>query len=117
MREGRAMNSFKPIKPTSKPIVNYYGELERMGEHRITNEMGVREAFKNLLGETVKGTTKWAFFTEQRMPGKSGQIQLDGEFRDDYYQPRGFWEGKDTKDNLEAEIQKKIAKGYPLKNM
>jgi hypothetical protein len=107
------MNSFTLIKPTSKPITNYYGRLEQMGEHRISNEMGVREAFKDLLHDTVKTTTKWAFLTEQRMPGTSGQIQLDAEFRDDYYQQRGVWEGKD---NLEAEIVKKIAKGYPRKN-
>ena len=28
----------------------------------------------------------------------------------------GFWEAKDTSDDLDAEIQKKIAKGYPLSN-
>ena len=28
----------------------------------------------------------------------------------------GFWEAKDTDDDLDAEIQKKIAKGYPLTN-
>jgi len=28
----------------------------------------------------------------------------------------GFWEAKDTDDHLDAEIQKKIDKGYPLTN-
>ena len=29
---------------------------------------------------------------------------------------RGYWEAKDTDDDLDAEISKKIAKGYPLNN-
>ena len=28
--------------------------------------------------------------------------------------PRGYWEAKDTQDDLETEIRKKKAKGYPL---
>lgn len=45
-----------------------------------------------------------------------GPIRPDGTFRDDYYLERGYWEAKDTKDNLETEIKKKVAKGYPLTN-
>ncbi len=30
---------------------------------------------------------------------------------------RGHWEAKDTDDDLEAEIKKKIAAGYPLGNI
>jgi hypothetical protein len=29
---------------------------------------------------------------------------------------RGYWEAKDTDDKLDREIQKKIAKGYPVNN-
>ena len=47
----------------------------------------------------------------------SGSIRPDGTFRDEYFLNRGYWEAKDTNDNLEAEIQKKIAKGYPLTNI
>src|SRR5262249_11349702 len=48
------------------------------------------------------------------LPGAS--IRPDGTFRDAYYLERGYWEAKDTQDKLEAEIQKKIARGYPLSN-
>ena len=34
----------------------------------------------------------------------------------DIFTRRGFWEAKDTDDDLDAEISKKIAKGYPLVN-
>ena len=47
----------------------------------------------------------------------SGSIRPDGTFRDEYFLNRGYWEAKDTNDNLETEIQKKIAKGYPLTNI
>ena len=30
---------------------------------------------------------------------------------------RGHWEAKDTSDDLDAEIAKKIKRGYPLKNI
>ena len=44
-------------------------------------------------------------------------IRPDGTFRDDYYITRGHWEAKDTHDNLETEIKKKIGMGYPLTNI
>lgn len=39
----------------------------------------------------------------------------DGTLRD-LFLVRGYWEAKDTKDDLDAEIKKKIAKKYPLTN-
>jgi hypothetical protein len=30
--------------------------------------------------------------------------------------PRGYWEAKDLHDDLETEIRRKIARGYPLTN-
>jgi hypothetical protein len=46
----------------------------------------------------------------------NGHVRPDGTFRDDFYITRGYWEAKDSQDDLEAEIRKKIAKGYPLTN-
>lgn len=40
----------------------------------------------------------------------------DGTLYDDVKFPRGYWEAKDTQDNLDAEIQAKIRRGYPLTN-
>ncbi len=41
----------------------------------------------------------------------------DGALRDEFNIRFGFWEAKDIDDDLDAEIQKKIAKGYPLNNI
>jgi predicted helicase len=46
-----------------------------------------------------------------------GPIRPDGTFRDDYYLEHGYWEAKDTRDNLQTEIQKKIVRGYPRTNL
>jgi hypothetical protein len=40
----------------------------------------------------------------------------DATLCDEYNLHRGYWEAKDTDDKLDAEIKKKIAKGYPLTN-
>ena len=40
----------------------------------------------------------------------------DGTLRDSFNLPRGYWEAKDTKDDLHVEIRKKIAIGYPITN-
>ena len=77
----------------------------------MTHEGALRSAFQNLLTETGR-RTGWTLIPELA----SGSIRPDGTFRDEYFLNRGYWEAKDTNDNLETEIQKKIAKGYPLTN-
>ena len=43
-------------------------------------------------------------------------IRPDGTLFDHNGLPRGYWEAKDTHDKLEAEIARKIERGYPLSN-
>src|SRR5690606_26620561 len=40
----------------------------------------------------------------------------DGTLRDANTLPCGYWEAKDSADDLNAEIQKKLARGYPPTN-
>jgi hypothetical protein len=72
----------------------------------------VRLAFTNLLDYYAK-PTGWTLVLEQRL--SSGKIP-DGTLYDTFRIPRGYWEAKDTKDDLEAEIQNKVKLGYPLSN-
>ena len=82
----------------------------------MTHETAVRSAFQNLLAETGK-LHKWTLIPELTMKVKGRQIRPDGTFRDDEWKlPRGYWEAKDTDDDLDEEIRKKVAKGYPLLN-
>ena len=43
-------------------------------------------------------------------------MRPDGTLRDFLNLRRGFWEAKDTHNDLDVEISKKIAKGYALSN-
>ncbi len=44
-------------------------------------------------------------------------VRPDGALVDEFMRPFAFWEAKDSADNLFAEIDKKKAAGYPLKNI
>ena len=44
-------------------------------------------------------------------------IRIDGALVYDIRVPFGYWEAKDSRDDLEAEIAKKQARGYPLTNI
>jgi len=104
-----------PIKPTHKAIQAYYEKLEGYGAQDVTNEMGLRSAFQQLLEETAKAN-KWTLGPEQAVKVGGKSVRPDGTFRDEWHLPCGYWEAKDTSDDLNAEIQAKIGKGYPLVN-
>ena len=104
------------IKPTHKSIQAYYDSLKAYGDQGVSHETAVRSAFQNLLAETAK-LQKWNLVPELTMKVKGRQIRPDGTLRDDEWKlPRGYWEAKDTDDDLDEEIRKKVAKGYPLLN-
>ena len=51
------------------------------------------------------------------MTGSGGNIYVDGALVYDIRVPFGYWEAKDSKDDLDEEIRKKEAKGYPKTNI
>ena len=94
-----------------KDIRDYYAALDAYAEQGVTHEGALRSAFQHLLAETGR-RAGWTLIPELSL----GSIRPDGTFRDEYFLNRGYWEAKDTRDRLEAEIEKKRAKGYPLTN-
>ncbi len=112
--EGRRM----AITPTtiSPPIIKkaverYHKELAYYAE-QATDELGLRAAFQNLLADVARHVN-WKVSPERTM---EGNIRPDGVLRDEFDLRRGFWEAKGPKGNLDKEIEKKIADGYPLTN-
>src|SRR5260221_5393195 len=103
------------IKPNHKAIQTYYETLRSYADLNQTHETGVRTAFMGLLNETAKGHG-WTLVTEvgQKVEGRT--IRPDATLYKSAV-PRGYWEAKDTADDLDVEIRKKIAKGYPLNNI
>ncbi len=91
----------------------YYSELKQYGGLGVTHETAVRSAMLKLLDEVGKDNG-WKLVPEYRLP--NGKVP-DGTFLDDYKLRHGYWEAKDTKDDLETEIKKKFALGYPPDNI
>lgn len=99
-------------------IQQYLNQLQDLrkvsGTHR---ESVVREAFKDLL----KG---WArqhdlvFVPEYEIatPAKDRRY-VDGALLHALRMPFGYWEAKDEKDDLDAEIEFKLRRGYPQDNI
>lgn len=94
-----------------KAIDRYYKELQDY-QGKADYELAVRTAFLNLLAETAR-QVKWTLIPEQTI---EGNIRPDGVLRDSFDLKRGFWEAKGPKSDLDKEITKKIATGYPLIN-
>lgn len=94
-----------------KAIERYYKQLDEF-KGKADYELAVRSACQNLLAETAR-LVGWTLIPEQTL---EGNIRPDGVLRDDYSLMRGFWEAKGPKSDLNKEIAKKIATGYPLTN-
>ena len=97
---------------TTRAVDTYDAQLDQYRKLGVVNELSVREAFKTLLDERGRDLG-WTLLVEK---GHSRRARPDGTFVDDYKLPRGYWEAKDTRDDLETEIRAKIGRGYPLKN-
>ena len=105
------------IKPTHKSIKNYYAELkeyERLGEQ---NEGTVRAAFQGLLQHYCHQSNLTLLCEKTHYTPEKRRITPDGEVVDTFNLPYGYWEAKDTQDDLYTEASKKFAAGYPSKNI
>jgi hypothetical protein len=100
------------FKITQKPkaIRDYYKELtqfDRLGEN---HEGTIKIAFQHLL-ENIAKQSQWILTQEKTLKRtKNQRIRLDGVLFDTANLPRGYWEAKDSQDNLTKEIQKKLYK-------
>ncbi|HLV97380.1 MAG TPA: type ISP restriction/modification enzyme [Ktedonobacterales bacterium] len=102
----------KPQTLRKTALDDYYRHLKELQGKAVTNEEGLRPAFQGLL-ISLGREQGWTLVPEVRLANGS---RPDGTFVDANTLHRGFWEAKDTKDDLETEIKKKIARGYPLTN-
>ena len=105
------------IKPTHKPIKNYYAELDAYTKIGAEHEGAVRTAFQSLLQHYCRQVHLILVCEKTRHTKQNRRIRLDGEVVDAFGLPHGHWEAKDTQDALPTEAQKKSAAGYPFKNI
>lgn len=93
-------------------IQNYLAELSRLrqvsGTHR---ESVVREAFKDLLKGCAR-SHDLTFVPEYEIESPSKERRyVDGALLHGLRLPFGYWEAKDEKDDLDAEIELKFRRG------
>jgi predicted helicase len=105
------------LKSTHKPVQNYYEALRQFKTIGVAHEGAVRSAFQTLL-ELCSRQFQWKLVPEWAIRKNGGHpIRVDGALVDEYRLTHGFWEAKDTDDDLAKEVKKKIAAGYPSNNI
>lgn len=99
-------------------IGKYLNELKKLRELSGTHrESVVREAFKDLLKDWGR-TQDLTFIAEYEIQSKTKERRyVDGALLHTLRVPFGYWEAKDEKDDLDAEIEAKFKRGYPKTNI
>src|SRR3546814_20569843 len=79
------------------------------------NEQTIRPAFRSMLRRWA--TSEGLFLLEEHELATKLKTRVypDGTIVHNLRVPLGYWEAKDTKDDVDAEMAAKIAKGYPPK--
>jgi predicted helicase len=104
------------LKPTHQAVRAYYEELRTLSSLDFYAEGSVSPAFAALLRQCAK---QGGLTLVEQYPFKknSRTLRIDGALLDSFKLPLGYWEAKDTADDLQKEIQKKFAAGYPKDNI
>lgn len=99
-------------------IKTFLKELEDIKHYGGTSkETAVRFAFQKLLDEYAK-SKDLRLIAEVSIKLKNGKtVTPDGTLKDVLRLDHGYWESKDEADDINVEIQKKFAKGYPNDNI
>ncbi len=106
------------VTPSRKALDLYARSLADFAHLGVTHETAVRSAFQVLLDDCAR-QIGWKLVPEYplRRPGSRQPLRADGALVDGYNLAHGLWEAKDTGDDLEREIKKKLALGYPSTNL
>ena len=99
-------------------IQDYFNEIDRLRKYSgSTTEGVISEAFKDLLKAWAK-QNKLIFLSQYEFESpQKNRIRPDGTIVHELRVPLGYWEAKDTDDDLDREIARKFAKGYPQDNI
>jgi len=96
----------------------YHAEVEKIVHYGGTKKKtAIRSAFFNLLNDYAR-QQDLVMVAEVSIKTPDGKIVTpDGTLKDSLRQDWGYWESKDEADDLDEEIKKKFAKGYPKDNI
>ncbi len=102
--------------PAYPHIERYRAELERLiAFGGSDNESSIRRAFAGCLDSYCRDHRERLALVDEL--AARGGVYPDGTVKDSLRMARGYWEAKDTHDDLDAEIQAKFDRGYPRDNI
>ena len=106
------------LKPTHKPIRDYYAALQQYAQRNITHEGAVSAPFAKLLDACAKQINADLVQQHQIKTDAGKYIYLDGAILLAQSKlPIAYWEAKDMDDNLDTAVQQKRDAGYPFDNI
>ena len=103
----------------SRLLINdYLAEIDRLRRYSGTStEKVVSEAFKDLLKRWSRQAGLHFVPQHDYDTALRTRVVPDGAVLHDLRVPLGWWEAKDTADDLDTEIAKKLRRGYPKDNI
>ena len=102
--------------PAYPHIEHYHSALRELIEYGGSDsELNIRPAFQNCLAAYC-GEHRERLALVPELPVKSGAVP-DGTVKDALRMDRGYWEAKDSHDDLDSEITRKFDRGYPRDNI
>ncbi|MCX6147307.1 MAG: N-6 DNA methylase [Candidatus Kapabacteria bacterium] len=105
------------LKPNNKPILDYYKSLDMFVRNNATHETAIKTAFQQLLTYCCR-QMKYDLIPEYTIPRlKRHNARIDAAIVDSFKVPQGYWEAKDSKDDLAKEVKLKFENGYPRDNI
>ena len=104
------------LKPTHKPIRDYYATLQQYEQHNATHEGAVSNPFAFLLDTCARQLNATLIPQYGMHTPKGNRIVIDGVVLDEYGLPFAYWEAKDIDDDLLKAVAEKRDAGYPLDN-
>ena len=105
------------LKPTHKPVRDYYATLQQYEQHGVTHEGAVSAPFETLLNTCAKQVNATLIPQYGMHTATGDRIVIDGAVLNEYGIPIAYWEAKDIDDDLDIAVQQKREAGYPLDNI
>jgi predicted helicase len=104
------------LKASHKAVKEFYDQLQKLSSLGAFHEGAVSPAFASLLHHCA---IQFKHSLVEKYGFKSGEHHLiaDGAIVNDYNLVQGYWEAKDTADDMVKEIKKKFEAGYPKSNI
>ena len=107
---------YNPFMPSYPHIEQYRTKLQELIEFGGSdNEENIRPAFQNCLDSYCRDHRERLVLIPELKTSPSNKP--DGTVKDSLRMARGYWEAKDSHDDLDAEIQAKFNRGYPRNNI